>query len=320
MSLKRRQLAPPRPPRETKRRRQHPALRALKELEHRTSQVLISRVLPHVPGLERIYGWQLRRSTELVTGQVALRGLQAQQAGLRVLALSDPHCGAFVGAKDLESLLGKLSEELEDTPPDLILFLGDFISGRATQLQPYRSCFELLGKQLKPRLGSWAVLGNHDHYEGEQETIAAMIESWGLEVLHDRHVVLGDGALVLAGIDDLVRGTPNLERALAGAPPGVPILLASHNPDVFLRAARLGVDLVLSGHTHGGQLRLPGLPPPLTMSRYRLSDGHYLYRGGQLVIGHGLGAVGVPLRVGCPPQAVLLTLVNEPNPRKADNR
>jgi predicted MPP superfamily phosphohydrolase len=117
---------------------------------------------------------------------------------------------------------------------------------------------------------------------------------------------------VLAGIDDWTAGAPDLEAALSTR--RGPQLLLSHNPDAFFEAASRGADLVLSGHTHGGQIRLPGLGAAITMSRYRLCDGHYTFAPGgasepsQLVVSRGLGVVGLPLRLACPPEAVLLTL------------
>ena len=114
--------------------------------------------------------------------------------------------------------------------------------------------------------------------------------------------------MVVAGIDDLLMGRPDLDAALAGVPRGVPVLLLSHNPDILFEAAAKGVDLVLAGHTHGGQMRVPGLPVLVRMSRFRLDEGRYRFDSTELVVSRGLGAVGLPLRVACPPEAVLLTL------------
>jgi predicted MPP superfamily phosphohydrolase len=114
----------------------------------------------------------------------------------------------------------------------------------------------------------------------------------------------GGATVQLAGIDDLNAGAPDLDAALAGPP----LLLLSHNPDVFFVAALRGVRLVFSGHTHGGQVRIPGLPVLVRMSRFRLDEGHYATGDAQLVVSRGLGVSGIPLRVACPPEAMLLTL------------
>ena len=118
---------------------------------------------------------------------------------------------------------------------------------------------------------------------------------------------------MLAGVDDLIMGRPDLDAALATVSPrpaDAPIVLLSHNPDLFFEAASRGIPLVLSGHTHGGQVRLPGLPVLVRQSRYRLDEGRYLARGAEIVVSRGFGATGVPLRVLCPPEAVLLHLVS----------
>jgi len=177
---------------------------------------------------------------------------------------------------------------------------------RLDEFPPHAASFSM----LRAPLGTFAVLGNHDHYSGEPRRLRELVEGCGIEVLHNRSVILerNGGRMVLAGIDDLLCGTPDLDAALAGAPPGLPVLLLSHNPDVLFDASRRGVALVLSGHTHGGQIRLPGLPVLVRMSRYRLDEGRYAVDGAQLVVSRGLGATGVPLRLFCPPEAVLVTL------------
>jgi predicted MPP superfamily phosphohydrolase len=91
----------------------------------------------------------------------------------------------------------------------------------------------------------------------------------------------------------------------------------AHNPDVLFDAATRGVALVLSGHTHGGQIRIPGLPVLVRMSRYRLDEGHYRSGGTQLVVSRGLGVTGLPIRIACPPEAVLLTLRRAATPGPA---
>jgi hypothetical protein len=90
------------------------------------------------------------------------------------------------------------------------------------------------------------------------------------------------------------------------------VLLLSHNPDAFFEAARRGVALTLSGHTHGGQMRVPGLPVLVRMSRYRLDEGRYASGAAEIVVSRGLGVSGLPLRAGCPPEAVFIRLRARP--------
>ena len=152
------------------------------------------------------------------------------------------------------------------------------------------------------------MLGNHDHYAGQARALRDLIEAAGIRVLHNQSVELRRGAerLTLAGVDDLLLGQPDLDAALAGTTS--PVLLLSHNPDLFFDAARRGVALMLAGHTHGGQIRLPGFPVWVRQSRFRLDEGRYRSGNSELVVSRGLGVVAVPWRVACPPEAVLLRL------------
>jgi predicted MPP superfamily phosphohydrolase len=121
----------------------------------------------------------------------------------------------------------------------------------------------------------------------------------------------------LAGVDDWNVGNPDLDAALAGCARSEPVVLLSHNPDAAVEAARRGVAAVLSGHTHGGQIRIPGLPVLVRMSRFRLDEGRYRIGDTEVVVSRGLGVVGLPVRVACPPEAVLLTLRSSPGPRNS---
>jgi predicted MPP superfamily phosphohydrolase len=143
----------------------------------------------------------------------------------------------------------------------------------------------------------------------------SLLEKAGIPVLHNRAVPLdrGPGRVVLAGIDDSNAGRPDLPAALGEARslqpgPETPVLLLSHNPDVFFDAARSGVCLTLAGHTHGGQIRAPGLPVLVRMSRYHLDHGRYVYGDAELVVSRGIGVSGVPLRLACSPEVVLVRL------------
>jgi predicted MPP superfamily phosphohydrolase len=161
---------------------------------------------------------------------------------------------------------------------------------------------------LHAPLGVFAVLGNHDHATGDPAGVIRRTEAYGIEVLHNRSVTLERAGqrLSLAGVDDCLMGAPDIGAALEGT--AAPVLLLSHNPDLFFEAARRGVALVLAGHTHGGQIRLRGLPVLFRQSRYRLDEGRFRTSGTELVVSRGLGAVGLPWRVACAPEAVLLHL------------
>jgi predicted MPP superfamily phosphohydrolase len=275
-------------------------------VERAASHWLSDHVYPRIPGANLPYDALLRRTLTLSEARVEIEGLPVPFDGLRVLLVTDIHAGPFVSPPALGAALRKLL----GLEPDLILVGGDLVSSRVADFATHREAFAL----LKAPLGTYAVLGNHDHYTGAPARLAELAAEEGIEVLHNRSVdlSLGGETLSLAGVDDLVTGRPDLEAALSRARP--PVLLLSHNPDLLFDAARGGAALVLSGHTHAGQVRLPGLPVLIRQSRYRLDQGRYRVGATELLVSRGLGVVGVPLRLACPPEAVLLELKTRKSP------
>jgi predicted MPP superfamily phosphohydrolase len=290
----------PAPARERRRALFHPKRGWFRRLERHASHRLARDVFPSIPWIHVPYDRHLRSHLTLSEAEIPIAGLPAPFDGLRVLFVSDLHAGPFVSPRALrETLLRLLAVE-----PDLVLLGGDLTTTRVEEITSHRGAFEALHAPL----GVFAVLGNHDHYAGEPAVLRHEVERTGIRVLHNRAVRLcRDGArLDLAGVDDLLLGEPDLGAALASA--DRPVILLSHNPDLFFAAARRGVSLTLAGHTHGGQVRLPGLPVLVRQSRYRLDQGRFRVGGSELVVSRGLGAVGVPWRLGCPPEGMLLVL------------
>lgn len=286
----------------TERRRPlfHPRGGWLRRAERAASQFLARHAWPRVPGIHRPYDHQLRTTLTLSEADVLLAGLPRALDGLRVLLLSDPHAGAFVSCAALADAFARLVEERAE----LIVLAGDLTTSHLREWTTHREAFRV----LRAPLGVFAVLGNHDHYTGEPARLRALIEQDGIRVLHNACATIESGGarLSLAGVDDALRGTPDLAAALWGARP--PVVLVSHHPDVVFDAARHGVALVLAGHTHAGQIRVPGLGVIVRQSRYRLDYGRYRAGATDLIVSRGLGVVGLPLRVCCPPEAVILRL------------
>lgn len=274
--------------------------RWLRALEHTSSHLLARHVYPAIPGIHRPYARALRQGPIVSTAEVDLPGLPLAFDGLQILLVTDIHAGPFVSRETLAATFSHLRR----IPADLILIGGDLATARVDDLDDLTPglC------QLEAPLGRYAVLGNHDHATGDPAGITRRIEACGIECLHNRSVELrlGSAELSLAGIDDLRRGRPELDRALSGTRP--PVVLLSHHPDVAFDAARRGVALVLSGHTHGGQIVLPGLPQLVRQSRHGFDAGRYRALATEVVVSRGLGVVGLPLRIGCPAEVVALTL------------
>lgn len=305
--------APPEPPPRGRMGEASPARRRLRRLfdpaagwfrrsERQASHWLTRHLYPRVPGLNVIYDWQLRRGLTLSETTISLPDLPPAFAGFRILLISDVHAGPFVSNRAVSETFDRLMT----ARPDAIVLVGDLTTSRLREFERSAWCY----RRLKAPHGVFAVMGNHDHYTEDPPQLRRMIESAGLELLHNRSVALRrDGAtLSLAGIDDWMSGQPDLDAALGSA--ASPVILLSHNPDVLFEAAAKSVALVLSGHTHAGQVRLPGLPVLVRQSRYRLDEGRYRYRSTELIVSRGLGAVGLPIRLVCSPEAVLVDLQN----------
>jgi predicted MPP superfamily phosphohydrolase len=269
-------------------------------------------IFPRLPGISIPYDRILSKQLTLSEAEIEIEGLPRAFCGLTLLLVTDIHAGPFVST----SVLRRTFRRLMDLEPDLIVLGGDLTTARIEEFDQQAEAFGL----LQAPLGCFAVMGNHDYYNKQPEELRRRIEASGIAVLQNRAIELklGGEGLFLAGVDDLILGTPDLEAALRGT--RAPVVLVSHNPDLFFDAARAGVALMLSGHTHAGQVRIPGLPVLVRQSRYRLDEGRFRVGGTELVVSRGLGAVGVPWRLACPPEAVLLRLRERPTDSRTRSR
>lgn len=232
---------------------------------------------------------------------IALEKLDPRLDGFTIVQLSDLHIGAFVDEREIRAGL----EHVARAQPDLIVLTGDLID--------HDPAFAPLLASFCQRLGAiapvHAIPGNHDHYAGLRTTLRHVQEA-GVEVLYNRHRVVGEGRIVLAGVDDVWgarrnRG-PDLARALEGADPDLPRVLLSHNP-VFFPEAAGSVDLQLSGHTHGGQFN-PGVRPADLVLPFGYVAGRYTRGASQLYVNRGFGTAGPPARIGAPPEITRIVL------------
>ena len=232
--------------------------------------------------------------------RIQLNRLPKAFDGFRVVQLSDVHHGPFSSKEQIEQAV----ETANRLKPDIIALTGDYISKERHYAAP---CAEMLG-HLKARHGVYAVLGNHDHWV-DAALITDLFRAEGITVLINEGMRFEkDGeAFWLAGVDDTMVGLEDLSLALAGARSDEMKLVLAHNPIVLRRAARASVDLVLSGHTHGGQVAIRGERASDKVRR-RLLKGLGRHGNTQIYVNRGLGTVVLPIRYGCPPEISLLEL------------
>jgi uncharacterized protein len=221
--------------------------------------------------------------------------------GFRVVQLSDIHHGPFSTTEQIERAVDTANR----LQPDIIALTGDYISKERHYAAP---CAEMLGR-LNAKYGVYAVLGNHDHWV-DAPLITDLFRAEGITVLINEGMRFEkDGeAFWLAGVDDTMVGLEDISLALAGAREDEMKLLLAHNPILLRRAARAKIDLVLSGHTHGGQVAIRGERSAVKGARKRLLKGLGKLGNTQMYVNRGLGTVVLPIRYGCPPEISLLEL------------
>jgi len=232
--------------------------------------------------------------------QIHLNRLPNAFDGFRIVQLSDVHHGPFSDRGQIERAV----ETANRLQPDIIALTGDYISKERHYAAP---CAEMLGK-LKARYGVYAVLGNHDHWT-DAALITDLFRAEGITMLINEGMRFeqNGAAFWLAGVDDYMVGLEDISLALAGARRDEMKLLLAHNPIILRRAVRASVDLVLSGHTHGGQVAIRG-DRSTTRPRKRFLKGLGRQGNTQIYVNRGLGTVVLPIRYGCPPEISLLEL------------
>jgi predicted MPP superfamily phosphohydrolase len=235
--------------------------------------------------------------------RIWLDSLPSAFHGLRVVQISDIHHGLFLPKEWLSEVVS-LANRLK---PDIIALTGDFVTYSRRNIGP---AAELLGR-LRARYGVYAVLGNHD-FRVDPDAITLALRRQRIDVLRNRHATLwfGGESVYLAGVDDYGYGA-DLRRAMRGVPRDAATILLAHNPRVIHLASRHGVSLVLSGHTHGGQVNLPLLGTVYGRSpeRLRYKIGWDRMGTTQIYVNRGIGTIILPWRLRCPAEITHLELL-----------
>ena len=230
--------------------------------------------------------------------------------GLTIALLSDFHYDPWFSVHPLRAAIGMVNS----LRPDLIALAGDFVSvpligSRRKAALASEPCARLL-RQMTAPLGLWAIMGNHD-VDTDRKHITRVLQAESIQVLvNQSQAIERDGARFwLAGINDALTKSADLSKTLHSVPADEAVILLAHEPDFADEASRFSIDLQLSGHSHGGQIRFPLLPPlylPQLAKKYVL--GSYQVGPLPLYTTAGVGTIGVPARLNCPPEVTFLTL------------
>ncbi|HEY8560991.1 MAG TPA: metallophosphoesterase [Pyrinomonadaceae bacterium] len=231
---------------------------------------------------------------------IGLKRLPKKLDGFRLVHLSDIHHSPFTSLEHIARAV-KVANRLK---PDMFALTGDYVSHEREYIEPVA---EALGR-LESEFGTFACLGNHDHWT-DAELVTDSFRRASINVLINEgfRFTARDASVWLCGVDDYMVGKTDLRAALHGSFPDEMKLLLAHNPVILRQAARFDVDLVLSGHTHGGQVKLRDEEKRILPNR-RLKNG--LQRRGetQIYITRGIGTVVLPIRYQCPPEISLIEL------------
>ncbi len=257
------------------------------------------------------YGAITHDQFEMTRISILINNLPSAFDGFTVALLSDIHSSIFMSRATMEEYV-KATMELR---PNLISVTGDFVNSMVEEVYPFAEAFS----GLSAPHGVFGVLGNHDYYTHNVERVARVVNECGIRLLRNEHVVVEkeDAKITLAGIDDAGNfsvAQQLLDRSMVWASEKFPKILLSHRPYYLREFLSRGIDLTLSGHTHGGQIVLARfgndvIAPARMASPY--VAGLYSLSSSQMYVSRGIGTVAVPIRVNCPPEITLITLKSD---------
>lgn len=254
------------------------------------------------------FGWMYATATRdpvVRRASLAMPDWPARAAPIRVALLSDIH---IAGPDMPPERVGRIVNQVNALKPDIILLAGDFVSDKRVATKVYSAAEGLASlRGLRARLGTWAVLGNHDHWRNAEESRRAL-KAANVRILDNDAATIGP--LRLGGVDDDFTGHADVPKTVAAMRKGAGSkVLLTHSPDVAARTPA-DVTLILAGHTHCGQIRLPIVGAVSYVSNYgeRYGCGIVTEGSRRVIIGGGVGTSVLPIRVGAPPEIWLLTL------------
>lgn len=251
---------------------------------------------------------------EITRHEVYLPNLDPIFDGMTVTLASDIHSNPYMSLHDMKRIVTTINS----LNSDIILLPGDFVTDNLDELPPFVEAFS----ELRASAGIYASLGNHD-FDVDADVVTAGLESIGIRTLRNENLRLSkeNKDLYLIGVDevndheivDLIEGkaSPHVEASLKGIPNNAASILLCHKPYKFEEYAQTGVGLMVSGHTHGGQIvvaRLGRTPITLCSLATRFVDGWFSASNSKMYVSRGLGVVDIPMRMNCPPEIAQFTL------------
>jgi predicted MPP superfamily phosphohydrolase len=254
-------------------------------------------------GLAAYAGWIEPRRLVVREIELELPRWPEHLSGVRAGVVSDLHAGVpHVGLTTIRRVV----DALNACDPDVHFLLGDYLDASQVLQRPLAP--EVIARELaRLNAPAFAVIGNHD-WRKSGDRMWRALEAEGITVLEDRAVQVG--GFWVAGLADMRHRMPNVVRALRDVPPAAPVIVLSHDPDLFPRIPDR-VALTLAGHLHGGQVAIPLLRRPLMPSHYgeRYARGHIVEHGRHLLVSSGVGTSGLPIRFLAPPEILHVTLL-----------
>jgi len=245
---------------------------------------------------------------DIIHQTITIPNLPEEFKGFRIGMLSDVHSSVFMNKDDMAMYV----KAMNDLKTDLVVVTGDMVNSQTEEVYPFAETFS----ELRAPYGVYGCLGNHDFFTKNVELVSREIDNCGVKLLRNDAVKIqkGNSFLNLIGVDDIGRNTKPEEyisRAMSTVRNEMPKILLCHKPYYIGTAHQFHIDLTLSGHTHGGQIvfaTIDRVPISLAALASKYIAGLYSYNSSQLYVNRGLGSVGVPFRINCPPEVTVITL------------
>jgi len=235
---------------------------------------------------------------------IEIKNLPPSFKEIKIIHLSDFHSKNF-GKREREVL-----KNLQQLNPDFIFITGDFIDWRTRDLNSCQDFWKELSKNYPQKV--FGVLGNHEHHHLKFKTIKNLLAESGIEILDNKtkKIKKNEDFIYLIGVDDPREGYDNIEKAMAGIEDGVPKILIAHSPEIFRKVREKNIDLVLVGHTHGGQINIPFITDLFSPVKYdkKYKSGLFKEDSTYLYVNRGIGTTFLPIRFNSFPEITIITL------------